>query len=171
MSPKDKGLVAVSKAITTFLVVLALTTAALQMLSLALSQDQDDTHQSNRPKSLAEELEGTDFGDTDTLLQAPSDDRIAAWRNRVLHTYDEPHSALASYRDEEENAQSGTRDPKKLQKKKDAEQKKERKMIWKALVKEFKPKRSSLLGPRKETMVEVEMETEGESHVCDGEAR
>jgi len=162
VSPKDKGLIAVSKAITTFLIVLALTSAALHMLSIALSHDQDNTLKNNRPKSLAEELQGTDFSDTATLLPAPSDDRVAAWRNRVLLTHDEPHSALASYRKEEENAQLGTRDRKKLQKKKDAEQKKERKMIWKALVKEFKPKRSSLLGPRKETMVEVEMETETE---------
>ena len=149
-SPKEKGLMTVFKAVCTFLIILALTTAATTMFISSDSGNQDDTSEDDRPKSLEEELREAETKDFDTLFETSSDDRVAAWRHDVA-----PYLVSTTQDEPGTNVPKEKREGNKLQKKKENEEMKERRKMWKAMVKEFKPKKSILLGGRKETVVEV----------------
>ncbi|KAF2831621.1 hypothetical protein CC86DRAFT_366943 [Ophiobolus disseminans] len=155
-SPKDKGLLIVFKAASTFFVVLALTVIAINILFLAFSHT-EDTFTSNRSESLANGISDLRFSDSDTLFSTGSDNRIATWRDGSRDTQGVPRSALAEYR-QNEQVHMGKRDNMELKKESEAGKKKERKKIWKAIVKEFKPSRKSLLGGKREAVEEADVE-------------
>lgn len=153
--PKEKCLLIISKAFVTFLVVLAITLVTIKIRSYDLSYTYSrGIPVRERPNSLAEELTGADVSDAEASVdEAPPDDRIVAWPVHVRDAQPPSDSVLAKYR-KDEDIETEEQEVRKLQKK-TAEEKKESKKIWRALVKEFKPKRKELLGGRKEAKVEV----------------
>jgi hypothetical protein len=86
MSPKDKGLTTVLKAVCIFLLVLALTFAvANTFLPLVI---EDTGPNVENPTCLANDLRNVERRDFDAQFATSSDDRVAKWRDSVREDTD-----------------------------------------------------------------------------------
>lgn len=137
-SLNDKCLITIAKAAGTFLVVLVCTTAAIHVLTLILSHDTSFSgyQVDPSPQDQADEPQ-------DKQPQSLADELQAAGVTDADTLFDGEDEAERQIQEERERQEK-------------MEYEEERKKIWKVLIEDFKPKRTSLLGPRKKTMVEIE---------------